>query len=363
MNILALNTTNKLAEVVCSANGKTSSSKMDGAFSEHIIPAIVDALERADCTLEQIDCMGVVVGPGSFTGIRIGMAVLKGIVCAEPKKCVQVNSFELLAYNITDNNFVVLLDSGNAEPYYAIFKNKVCTEYGFATLDKVQQYAHQNGLKTYCSTAEKPSFEDAQGQFVESVCVDSKTLMGLVQSKARRGEFVGLNNIEPLYIKQSQAEVGLVNDINQNVAYRIATVRDANALATIDEQIFEGSEQYDKQTFEEELNFDDRHYVVATHKNLVVAYVGLWQTGDDLNLLKIAVLPQFRRLGIAKNLLQRAMEYRSQKKLDKFFLEVRKSNHKAIELYKKFGFDVVHTRHKYYDDGEDCLIMFDKQVK
>ena len=358
MNILAINTTNKLAEVVCKNQNKIEKCKMDSSFSEHIMPSVFDVLNKANMQLNSIDCFGIVTGPGSFTGIRIGMAVLKGFLCAMDKKCVAVNSFELISYNIKDTNYIVLLDSGNAEHYYAIFKDKICQEYGFSKIDKIKQYADKNNLKIYYSSAEKLVFENFDFAFAVDIAED--TLANLIMQKAEQKQFTDIKQLSPIYIKQSQAEIGLKQDINQNVKYGVADVNDANALAIIDEQCFEGYEKYSEQTFVDELSLYDRHYIVATHKNLVIGYVGLWRTGDDLNLLKIAVLPQFRKLGVGFNLMQMASEYRKQQSLDKYFLEVRENNEKAIKLYKKFGFKTLNVRERYYADGENCLVMFAK---
>ena len=358
MKILAINTTNKLAEVVCKNCDKTYSCKMDSSFSEHIMPSIFDVLNRSNLNIKDIDCFGIVTGPGSFTGIRIGMAVLKGMMCAQNTKCVDVNSFEIISYNIKDNNFIVVLDSGNAEHYYAIFKDKNCSEYGFSKIENLKEFADKNNLKIYCSTAEKTIFENYG--YVLKVDIEKDTLPNLIEQKALQNQFTQISQLSPIYIKQSQAEIGLMQDINQNVSYRLANLNDANALAIVDEQCFDGYEKYSQQSFVSELSLSDRHYIVATHKNLVVGYVGLWKTGDDLNLLKIAVLPQFRKLGIGFKLMQQASDYRKEQHLDKYFLEVRENNEKAIKLYKKFGFKTLHVRERYYSDGENCLVMFAK---
>lgn len=356
MNILAINTTNKLAEVVCSGNNKIGLSKINGAFSEHIMGAVTNSLNSAKLNINNIDTIGVVVGPGSFTGIRIGIAVVKGIVCALNQKCVAVNSFELISYNINSNNFIVLLDSGNSEPYYAIFNNGQISEMGYSSLDKLVSYSKQNNLQMYCSSAEKHLFNDK----VISVDIDDNTLINLITEKAKQNSFVSIQQISPVYIKASQAEIGLEQKIKDNVSYRIANKNDASMLALIDEQCFSGHELYTEQVFIDELNLQDRHYIVATYGSLVIGYVGLWKTGDDLNLLKIAVLPQYRSLGIGFKLMQMVLDYRKQEKLNQLFLEVRENNEKAIKLYKKFGFKTANVREKYYDDGENCLVMFAK---
>ena len=355
MNILAINTTNKLAEVVCKTKNGTKSSPVNGMFSEFLMPSIDDILQQCNIDVSEVDTFGLVTGPGSFTGIRIGMAVIKGMMCGGNTKCVAVNSFELLSYNIISQDYVVLLDSGNKEPYYAIYTNKKLVETGFGSYEKIKEYAQKNCVEVFYSSEEQACFKDFD--FATCIKVKPDTLINLVEEKANNNQFTNIKELSPLYIKMSQAEIGLEQDIKQNVSYRFASMKDANSLAIIDEQIFDGSEMYNEQSFASDLQNSDKIYYVAVHKNLVVGYVLLAVVGDDLELHKIAVLPQFRKLGIGKNLLDMASKYMKKNHYKKLFLEVRETNKNAINLYNKFGFKVLSKRENYYDDGEACLVM------
>lgn len=358
MNILAINTTNKFAEVVCSKDGSVVQNKIDNAFSEHVMASLTKTLDESKLEIGDIDVLGVVIGPGSFTGIRIGMAVVKGIVSALKTKCVAVNSFEIVSYNINSKNFIVLLDSGNAEHYYAIFKNGEMQEVGHNNIDAIKLFAKERQLDIYFDAHESEVFGNIDGLIKVDVAPNS--LIKVATKKVKENQFADIKTLSPIYIKVSQAEMGLEQKIKEHVHYRTALLTDVEALSVIDEQCFDGYEKYSKDSFAQELSLADRHYIVAVFDNLVIGYVGLWKTGDDLNLLKIAVLPQYRSLGIGFNLMQLAGKYRSDEKLDKYFLEVREHNEKAIRLYKKFGFKTANTREKYYADGENCLVMFAK---
>jgi len=69
-------------------------------------------LKPADC-----DFFAAVTGPGSFTGIRIGVATVKGFALAADKPLVSVTSFDLAAYNVTDENFYVVIDAAHSHYY------------------------------------------------------------------------------------------------------------------------------------------------------------------------------------------------------------------------------------------------------
>src|SRR5574344_733262 len=290
MNILAINTTTKKAEIVCGSEIEHQSAFMDSTFSEHIMGTIQNVLKAQNNTLDDIDALGIVTGPGSFTGIRIGMAVVTGIICGTNKKCVAVNSFELISYNISSSDYIAIIDSRNIESYYAIFRSNKVEEMGHGTLDQIKKFADEKGLQIYFSSTEKAIFNDSK---LIAVDINENTLFDLILQKAGKGQFTEINSLCPIYIKLSQAEIGLEQKMKENLSFRDAEVNDVEALSVVDEQCFEmGTERYDKISFNEELNEKSKHYIVALYGKLVIGYVGLEALGDDLNLLKIGVLQQ-----------------------------------------------------------------------
>jgi ribosomal-protein-alanine N-acetyltransferase len=75
------------------------------------------------------------------------------------------------------------------------------------------------------------------------------------------------------------------------------------------------------------------------------------------HVVSIAVLPRFRRKGVAQGLLNRAMEGMVSYKAKQCYLEVRVTNDAGVMLYKKLGFDVSRTVNSYYSDGESAYVM------
>jgi len=78
------------------------------------------------------------------------------------------------------------------------------------------------------------------------------------------------------------------------------------------------------------------------------------------HVVSIAVLPQYRRKGIARALMTRALEGMQFYKGKQCFLEVRVTNDAATSLYKKLGFEITRTINGYYSDGEDAYVMTKK---
>jgi len=75
------------------------------------------------------------------------------------------------------------------------------------------------------------------------------------------------------------------------------------------------------------------------------------------HVVSIAVLPQYRRKGIAQAVITRALEGMQYYKAKQCFLEVRVTNEAGVSLYKKLGFEITRTINRYYSDGEDAYVM------
>ena len=89
----------------------------------------------------------------------------------------------------------------------------------------------------------------------------------------------------------------------------------------------------------------------------VCGFVDYWQTFDSGTICQIAVHPELHHNGIGSQLLEEVIDDAYAKKVRNITLEVRKSNEKAINFYKKFGFIYSHVKEGYYADGEDALYM------
>ena len=94
------------------------------AHSSRLMPAIDTVLKWGDITAEELDGCVVGIGPGSFTGIRIGIATIKSLCYALDKPIVGVSTLEAIAYNLrwTEGLICPLLDARRNESYGAIFR-------------------------------------------------------------------------------------------------------------------------------------------------------------------------------------------------------------------------------------------------
>ena len=102
------------------------------------------------------------------------------------------------------------------------------------------------------------------------------------------------------------------------------------------------------------------HCIVAELHQEIVAYAIMSSGAGEAHLLNLCTLGKYQRHGFAEQLLQRVMEVAKSKKVETLFLEVRPSNHAALRLYEKSGFNQVGLRKDYYPTSsgrEDALIL------
>lgn len=91
--------------------------------SETLVPMIKDMLERLEVEPEKIDLYAVGKGPGSFTGLRIGMTTVKTMAQVFKKDIIGISTLEALAYSVASSKKIVpLLDARGGRVYYGIYR-------------------------------------------------------------------------------------------------------------------------------------------------------------------------------------------------------------------------------------------------
>ncbi len=96
---------------------------------------------------------------------------------------------------------------------------------------------------------------------------------------------------------------------------------------------------------------------VAIDNDKIIGFIALVWCVDECEIELIAVKNEYRRLGVASQLLQSATLKLNSLNVKNLFLEVRRSNESAINFYKNQGFNEVGVRKNYYENSEDALIM------
>ncbi len=185
MKILAIDTTSTTFTAVLIDGDKSLVKSFEVGKSGHsslILPTISALLEEGGVKPAELDGVAVVVGPGSFTGIRIGVSAMTAIAYGTGAKRISVNSFELLAYS--RENATCAVDAGHGHHYVCKVENGkiISTEF----VEEKDKSTLPKDLVTTTS------------------CSASEVLEKIVRNKWESGKFVSV--FEPFYMRKSQAE-------------------------------------------------------------------------------------------------------------------------------------------------------------
>lgn len=128
-----------------------------------------------------------------------------------------------------------------------------------------------------------------------------------------------------------------------------------NSILKIEKNCF--SDSWSESSIRQELLNDNAHWACSFYNGFLIGYGLIWIVAGDCQLLRLAVHPDYRRLGVGYKILDFLVEYAKYNSCESIFLEVRKSNIAAINLYENFEFKNIGVRKEYYmPEKEDALL-------
>lgn len=128
MKILSFDSTARVASVAICDNGRVLASyNVDNGFtqSELLLPMAESVLKQTGLSFSDIDAYAVTSGPGSFTGVRIGVALVKGLAFGREIPCISVSTLEALSENMRGLKGIIVsaMDARRSQVYTALFRS------------------------------------------------------------------------------------------------------------------------------------------------------------------------------------------------------------------------------------------------
>ncbi len=219
MKLLSIDASGKTAACSVTENGELLAKRFCASgltHSQTLLPMISEMLSEAKIDIEQIDELALTIGPGSFTGLRIGAATVMGL--AGNRKCRCVSTLSAIAHNFTNENAIVIpaLDARRSQVYTATFRceNGVVTRLEDDnaqsvedTAKKIVKYAENNTV--FIAGDGAYLFNDILNEVKNVVFAKDELLYPQGASIAKAAE-----NIKPIeakdiklsYLRLSQAE-------------------------------------------------------------------------------------------------------------------------------------------------------------
>ncbi|MCL4457386.1 MAG: tRNA (adenosine(37)-N6)-threonylcarbamoyltransferase complex dimerization subunit type 1 TsaB [Nitrospirae bacterium] len=223
MKLLAIETSTMLGGVaIMDGDALIAESRLNVKFthSERLMTGMDYALEQSGLKIEDIDVFAVAIGPGSFTGLRVGLSTVKGLVYATGKKLVSVPTLEAFAWNVPFSEYDVcpLLDARRKEVYAGIFR---WTDDGFVRVMSEQAIK----MEALMSLIIEPTIFLGEGALIykenikanlgdkaffanpQHMVPSPANVAYLGMKKAAAGEFEEPIALAPMYLRKSEAEM------------------------------------------------------------------------------------------------------------------------------------------------------------
>lgn len=246
MKILAIDTSSKVCSVAITEDTKKIielSNNDEKTHSVKLMPMVDEAFKSVGLSLDDIDLLSCCVGPGSFTGIRIGIATIKAFADAKNLPVVGVSSLEGLAYNVIEDStpalqlsstlYCSLIDAKNHNVYCGLYRyynnclnqiTDLIAEDVETVISKINTIIHSFGNQFNCISFVGDGSVIYEDLLKNSIMYDSLQFATEFKNDANsvsiatsaymqyvNGNFSNSNTLIPLYLRKSQAERALEN--------------------------------------------------------------------------------------------------------------------------------------------------------
>lgn len=324
--VLAIDTSTSRTSVALIAGGEVLFNEFheDPLAHGEVLPVLV---AKAMAQNVGIDLVAVGMGPGPFTGLRVGIAFAQSFALGMNVKWHGVCSLDAMAASIMEKDFIVSTDARRKERFWARYQNG----------KRVNE--PQVGKASELEKLGVPIFNEGE-YFPDPIAI----------------AHLALNQIsvdQPIYVRKPDAY-----PLPVNVKFREFTQLDLAPAVAMEKEIY-GKAGWSAAQFKEEFAQVPRnaYYLAAESDGKLIGYAGIFYVDDVADIHTITVSTEHRRKGIGRELLKRMIDWARVKKASAIMLEMRVGNEEAQPLYLQNGFTEINRRENYYGPGLTAIIM------
>jgi tRNA threonylcarbamoyladenosine biosynthesis protein TsaB len=222
LKILGIDTSSKFLNIALSEDEyiiKEESHLLDRKHASQLVPKVIELLKKSRVPINKIDVFMIGIGPGSFTGLRIGVSAIKGFGIATGKPCIGVASMDSIACNASDKDkdIVPIIDAKRGQVYSAIYRKKGglavrLSDYMVLPIDKLmakiktQAVFLGDGVPLYKDNILR---SNQKAIFLGEECwyPAAGNLIRLGFSKIKKTKKMNLDKLTPLYLYPEDCQV------------------------------------------------------------------------------------------------------------------------------------------------------------
>lgn len=331
---------------------------MERGHAEALPPMVAEIMTSSGLGLSAIDRIAVTTGPGTFTGVRIGLAFARGLGLARGLPVIGIDSLTAIAANdVAVAPLLVVADARNSEVYAALFDAD----------RKMIRAPHVTRAAT--AAAEVPGGTLVLGTAAETVIAASgrhDLVLSPACGLAVAAHFARLAaGIEPAampsprYLRAPDAKPQ-PSSLRRITGLTIETVgaTASQLLARMHGEVFDDG--WGATDFAAMLETPGTDAAIASDTGEPLGFIVTRQASDEAEIITMGARPSVQRRGVARQLLESRMAALAARGVRHLFLEVAASNAAAQGLYAACGFVAAGRRKGYYrrvDGVEDAIVM------
>lgn len=331
---------------------------MDKGHAEALPPMVERTVANSKISFNQVDRIAVTNGPGTFTGVRIGMSFAHGLGLALDRPIVAVSTLVALAANLESNvqkwPVATAIAARNDKVYFQIFSHNLLPQ----------------------SPAQLCTQVEAAAQLPADTLVIGSGSLGILNSNSGKN-IVALDNVQccspnssvfaklaammpasmtppqAVFLRQSDARPSIAGSTSLSGKSRVFKAENDHAalLAALHGESF--APGWDTGSFAKLMSMPGSlAFIVTSSGDEPAGFILATVAADEADIVTIAVRPSERRRRLATRLISAFTSHLADQGVSRLYIEVAQSNEPASTLYSKLGFVKTGVRKNYYDTGD-----------
>jgi tRNA threonylcarbamoyladenosine biosynthesis protein TsaB len=314
--------------------------------AEVLAPMIAAIMKDAGLSFPALTHIAATTGPGTFTGVRIGLSMARGLGMSLGLPVIGINSLAALACNepARDKPLAAIADARNNEFYASVFED--APEPRIARREHLGDYLPKTPFRVLGSGADMimAEFSHAERSHAGDVPVARNFAARAAGLDAKS------HPPEPLYLRAPDIKP-------QHRIETLTHLNPASAALLAELHIESFPSGWSDQEFHKLFGAPGLEAAIVMHGTEPAGFALMRHAADEAEIIAICVRPKLRRKGFGKLLLVHAERTLRAQSIQSLFLEVSAKNTAARALYLRLGFIEAGKRPRYYNGNEDAIIM------
>ena len=335
---------------------------MPKGHADVIAGLVREIMEEAKIGFNDLGLIGVTIGPGTFTGVRTGLAMARGLALSLNLPIAGIDTLSAIACNMQDarNQIAVAADARRGEVYFALFGVDLAMISTPSVLPVREAAGRLPDVPlNVLGTGADALIESAPGKaMVRSTAGDLPRASAFASRVARLNPDAELP--EPLYLRPPDAKPQ-ERFVGSPPAFDIRPASDGSAkmLAAMHAECFDNP--WSAADMARLMDTPGAIGLVASEEGEPCGFLLARQAADEAEIITLGTRPFARRQGAARALMERLLSEIAQRRARSLFIEVANGNEPALGLYRTLGFANTGIRKDYYERPggrhEDAVVM------